>query len=126
MLLSVLALIVWYDVHAYRNLATPEGMDAAQLARNIADGKGYTTLFLRPLSLYLVQKHNEGGRPDTTKAAGYDFARIKTAHPDIANPPAYPVVLAGLMKFLPFHFAVDRTPLFGLTTASSSATNRIS
>ena len=34
-------------------------MDAAQLARNIAEGKGYTTLFIRPFSLYLVQSHNE-------------------------------------------------------------------
>ncbi len=59
LLLVVLALVLRYDFHAYRNLATPEGMDAAQLARNIAEGKGYTTLFIRPLSLYLVQNHNE-------------------------------------------------------------------
>ena len=26
---------------------------------------------------------------------------------DIANPPLYPVALAGLMKVLPFHYAVD-------------------
>jgi Dolichyl-phosphate-mannose-protein mannosyltransferase len=32
---------------------------------------------------------------------------VKTAHPDLANPPVYPLVLAGLMKILPFHFAVN-------------------
>ena len=107
LLLVVVTLALRYDVHAYRNLATQEGMDAAQLARNISEGKGYTTLFLRPLSLYLVQKHNESGPPVALTNANLDFARIKTAHPDLANPPVYPVLLAGLMKILPFHYAVE-------------------
>ena len=107
LLLAVVVLALRYDVHAYRNLATPEGMDAAQLARNISEGKGYTTQFIRPLSLYLVQKHNESGTPVALTNANLDFARIKTAHPDLANPPVYPVLLAGLMKILPFHYAVE-------------------
>jgi hypothetical protein len=107
LLLAVLALVLRYDVHAYQNLATPEGMDAAQLARNISEGRGYTTLFIRPLSLYLVQKHNEAGAPVALTNANFDFAHVKTAHPDLANPPAYPVLLAGLMKILPFHYAMD-------------------
>jgi hypothetical protein len=106
-LLTVVALALWYDVHAYRNLATPEGMDAAQLARNISEGKGYTTLFLRPLSLYLVQTHNLAGTTLSPTNANYDFARIRTAHPDLANAPAYPVLLAGLMKVLPFHYVAE-------------------
>ena len=106
-LLTILALTLWYDAHAYRNLTTPEGMDAAQLARNIAEGKGYTTLFLRPLSLYLVQAHSEAGTPLSLTNANFDFAHVKSAHPDLANPPVYPVLLAGLMKILPFHYAVD-------------------
>ena len=57
--LAVLALAVLHDFRAYRNLDTPEAMDAAQLARNISEGKGYTTLFIRPLSVYLVQKRNQ-------------------------------------------------------------------
>ena len=106
-LLTIVVLAMRYDFHAYRNLATPEGMDTAQLARNIAEGKGYTTLFIRPLSLYLVQRHREAGAPVALTNANFDFARIKTAHPDLANPPVYPVLLAGLMKILPFHYAVD-------------------
>jgi len=103
---AVLTMAVLYNSCAYRNFSTPEAMDSAQLARNIAEGKGYTTLFIRPFSLYLVQSHNE------TKSAAQansdvDFAQVRTAHPDIANPPVYPVVLAGLMKALPFHFDVD-------------------
>src|SRR5664279_396458 len=107
LLLAIVALAMGYDVHAYRNLATPEGMDSAQLARNISEGKGYTTLFIRPLSLYLVQQHSEAGAPLALTNANFDFAHVKTAHPDLANPPVYPVLLAGLMKVLPFHYAVD-------------------
>jgi 4-amino-4-deoxy-L-arabinose transferase-like glycosyltransferase len=107
--LAIFIIGLRYDFHAYKNMFTPEGMDAAQLAHNIADGKGYTTQFIRPFSLYLVQSHNqENGTTFSTNATSPDFARIKTvSHPDIANPPVYPVMLAGLMKLLPFHFTIE-------------------
>lgn len=96
--LALVALALLYDLRAYKNMGTPEGMDAAQLARNISEGKGYTTQFIRPLSLYLVQKKNGGGA---------DPAQIKTNHPDLANAPVYPVLLAGVMKALPFQEKVE-------------------
>ena len=105
--LGVVALALFYDVRAYRNLAAPEAMDAAQLARTISQGNGYTTLFLRPFSLYLVQNHNQSRTPFTLTNAASDFAQIKTAHPDLANPPVYPLLLAGLMKVLPFDYTVN-------------------
>jgi hypothetical protein len=105
--LAVFGLAFRYDLYAYRNFSTPEAMDAAQLARNLAEGKGYTTLFLRPLSLYLVQKHNQARFANAPTNAGMDFAQIKTAHPDLANPPVYPVVLAGLMKVRPFRHTIE-------------------
>jgi 4-amino-4-deoxy-L-arabinose transferase-like glycosyltransferase len=104
---AILFLVLVYDFHAYRNFATPEAMDSAQLARNIAEGRGYTTLFIRPFSLYLVQSHNQAIAADALASAGTDFAKIRTAHPDIANPPVYPLVLAGLIKVLPFHYPLD-------------------
>jgi hypothetical protein len=110
--LAILALMVVCDLRAYRNFATPEAMDAAQLARNIAEGNGYTTLFIRPFSLYLVQSHNRAKSAGPPASAGTDFAQIKTAHPDLANPPMYPVVLAGLMKVLNFHFTAETTKPF--------------
>ena len=83
-------------------------MDAAQLARNIAEGKGYTTLFLRPFSLYLVQSHNQAKRAGCADQRRLRTSRrSKPAHPDLANPPVYPLLLAGLMKVLPFHYAVE-------------------
>jgi len=104
---AVLFTVLVYDFRAYRNFATQEAMDSAQLGRNLAEGKGYTTSFIRPFSLYLIQSHNQANGADTLASAGTDFARIKTPHPDIANPPVYPLVLAGLMKVLPFHYPLD-------------------
>src|SRR5664280_1037500 len=106
--LAVMGLALVYNLRAYRNLATQEAMDSAQLARNIADDKGYTTLFIRPFSLYLVQSHNEAKNAAAPATTNLDFAHIKyTPHPDLANPPVYPIVLAGLMKVLPFHYPVE-------------------
>ncbi len=106
--LVVVSLALVYNLRAYRNFATQEAMDSAQLARNIAGGKGYSTLFIRPFSLYLVQRHNEAKLAAPPATTNVDFALIKYAsHPDLVNPPVYPVVLAGLMKGLPFHYAVE-------------------
>lgn len=95
--LLLAAITLRYDVHLARNMAAPGAMDAAQLARNISEGRGYTTDFIRPLSMHLVMQENH-------VAADKDPARLNRNHPDISNAPAYPVVLAGLMKVLPFHF----------------------
>ncbi|HEY3761484.1 MAG TPA: glycosyltransferase family 39 protein [Verrucomicrobiae bacterium] len=104
--LVIFSMGVWYDLHAYKSMFTPEGMDAAQLARNIATGKGYTTEFIRPLSLYLVQTHNDNKGSMSLTSTNFDLARIH-AHPDLANPPVYPVLLAGLMKLPIFRYPID-------------------
>jgi hypothetical protein len=106
--LAIIGLALLYNLRAYRNLATPEAMDSAQLARNIAEGRGYTTLFLRPFSLYLVQTNNMAKFASISGNTNTDFACVKNVpHPDLANPPVYPLVLAGLMKMLPFHYQVE-------------------
>jgi Dolichyl-phosphate-mannose-protein mannosyltransferase len=99
--LGVVALAFVYDIRAYRNLATPEAMDAAQVARNISEGKGYMTQFIRPFSLYLVQNHSTAQISPATNAVS------NSAQPDLANAPAYPFLLAGLMKVLPFNYPVN-------------------
>lgn len=110
--LAIAIVAILYDFRAWRNFSAPEAMDSAQLARNLATGKGYTTLYVRPLSLYLVQAKNQTQDISAPPGEVPDYARIKTAHPDLANPPVYPLVLAGLMKILPFHFAVDLKSVF--------------
>ena len=97
--LMVLALVVWYDTHCYRNFNAPEAMDAAQVARNLAEGKGFTTEVVRPFSVYLLQKHNRNQAANQASATNaLDTAEVYGPHPDLANAPLYPIVLAGLFK----------------------------
>jgi len=112
--LAVLALLVLtggYNWRAFRNMATQEAMDAAQVARNLSQGKGYTTLFLRPLSIYLVKKRNQHMQGMLTPEQAADLAQIKGMHPDLANPPVYPILLAGLMKVVRFDYLLPPKPM---------------
>ena len=93
LLLGLCALTATYDVLEFKNFSTQEAMDSAQLARNIAEGRGYTTQFIRPFSLMLLQRQSTPGVP-----------LLNHDHPDLTNPPVYPLILAGLMKVLPFDF----------------------
>jgi 4-amino-4-deoxy-L-arabinose transferase-like glycosyltransferase len=91
------ALALCYDLRAYRNFNTQEAMDAGQLAHNIAEGRGFTTQFIRPLAVHLFEAANTNSIP-----------RWDVSMTDISNPPVYPTLLAGLMKILPFHFAAQQ------------------
>lgn len=95
--LMVIIIAGIYDLRLFQNMSAPEAMDSAQLAHNIARGRGFTTEFIRPLSIYLVRSK---GADSSSK----DPADLNAGHPDISNAPGYPVVLAGLMKILPFQY----------------------
>jgi hypothetical protein len=113
LVLAVLMLAVAYNFRGFKNMNTLEAMDAAQLARNVSEGKGYTTLFIRPLSMYLIKKRNQETKAVPTVGEVADFSQLRTPHPDLANPPVYPVVLAGLMKALPFRYPLpEKTQAF--------------
>jgi hypothetical protein len=88
---SFLLLAVAYDLRVYKNFSNPDALDAAQLARNVAEGKGFTTQFIRPASLYFVGQKTGA-------------ASLTNTHPDLANAPAYPALLAGAMRALPFDY----------------------
>ncbi len=105
--LLVLILVVVYNWRSFHNLNNPEAMDAAQLGRNLAEGRGYTTQFIRPFSIYLVKQRNQDAEGTVLAAKAADPGQIKGPHPDLANPPVYPVLLAGLMKVLPFRYPVN-------------------
>jgi hypothetical protein len=105
----------WYDLSVYRNLSTREGMDAAQLARNLAEGRGYTTHFIRPFSVFLMKRHVSEARelaaaggpvaaPDAGQAERLRQAKLLEPHPDLANAPVYPALLAGALKVMPFAY----------------------
>jgi hypothetical protein len=71
--ITLLVVVVWgiYDVRCFHNMSAPEAMDAAQLGHNLASGRGFTTDFVRPLSIYLVRQKN-------TDRASKDPAQLKT------------------------------------------------
>ena len=102
-ILALLTLTAVYDWREYRNFSTAEAMDVAQLARNIAEGEGYTTRFIRPLSIHLVEQRQMELNQRTN-----DLALLLSGHPDLANPPVYPVLLAGLIKVLPLDWEIPR------------------
>ena len=105
--LLVVILVLGYNWRAFRNLGTQEAMDAAQVGRNLAEGRGYSTQFVRPFSIYLIKKHNADRLTPTAEEPRPDYAQLRGMHPDLANPPVYPLVLAGLMKVLPFRYEVN-------------------
>jgi len=106
--LIVLALAVWYDLHCYRNFNSPEAMDAAQVARNLSEGNGFTTEFIRPFSIYLLQQHNHALVANQLSSTNMvDSAEVYGRHPDLANAPLYPVVLAGLWKITQPDWKID-------------------
>lgn len=87
LLLGVITLAVIYDVRELQNIRSEEAMDAAQVGRNLAEGRGFTTRYVRPLSIGLITQHRADRDP-----------LLKGEHPDLANPPLYPLLLSGFMK----------------------------
>jgi len=98
LVLGFLTLAFRYDIAEYKAFSTSEAMDSAQLARNIAQGRGYTTRFIRPLSIALLQAVRGDNQPV-----------LKNEQPDISNAPVYPLVLAGLFKAIPFEFSIGHS-----------------
>jgi predicted membrane protein len=96
--LGVLALAVAYNWRSFKNLATPAAMDQAQLARNLANGEGYTTRTVRPFTIFLLRQHNQSRLAELPEERRGDLAHLRSPHPDIVNAPGYPVLLAGWLK----------------------------
>jgi hypothetical protein len=99
--LAFAAVAALYDVRHFKNFSNPEAMDSGQVARQIAAGRGFTTKFIRPLSLKMIlSQHGEQivNDPKTNP--------LKNPHPDLANAPVFPLIEAALFKTLPFDFTV--------------------
>jgi len=108
LMVAVMALAVWYDTHCYVAFRSPEAMDAAQVARNLAEGKGFTTEFIRPFSIFVLQKHNHAQAANPAAGTNtVDYAKVYGPHPDLANAPLYPLVLAGLFKLVSPEWPVE-------------------
>ncbi|MBT6237037.1 MAG: hypothetical protein HOI50_01665 [Verrucomicrobia bacterium] len=97
-LLAFVALLIVYNVREYRNFSSPEAMELSQLARNVSEGKGFTTQSIRPFSLAMVGSQR-GEEKD-------DPMMLKQPHPDLTHPPVYPFVLSLWMKVMPFQYDI--------------------
>ncbi|MBI5397286.1 MAG: glycosyltransferase family 39 protein [Verrucomicrobia bacterium] len=69
----------------FRGLNQREAMDQAQLGRNLVRGEGYTTRFIRPMSIWRLNERSRWRDP------------MLKNHPDLANPPLYPALVGGLL-----------------------------
>lgn len=96
--LGFCALAVFFNFTRFEGFSTQEAMESAHLARQLAEGRGYTTDSIRPFCLHLLQQS------DPAKAQQV----LQQPVPDLSNPPGYPLLLAGLMKILPFRFSANR------------------
>lgn len=85
--------VVFHFVEA-RNFSAPEAMDQAQVGRNLAEGRGFSTWYIRPLSIHLAKEaaraHQKSGSVLPTGG-----------HPDLENPPVFTLMEAALFKMLP-------------------------
>lgn len=95
-LLFVLVTMLLYTATQFRGLKEAAAMDAAQLGRNLVVHRGFLTQNIRPASLWYLARKNP--------AAGLRLER----HPDIVNPPLWPVVLGVAFKLSGISFAASK------------------
>jgi len=84
--LLVTGLAVWIGIREFNGLRTFEAMDLAQQAAQIAEGRGFKTLLIRPLALWQVRSNLGEQAPSVG------------SFPETLTPPLYPVLLASLFK----------------------------
>lgn len=86
LLLLVVGLSAFIGLREFNGLRTFEAMDLAQQARQLAEGKGFTTLCIRPLALWQIRANSGIESPPVS------------AFPETLTPPLLPATLAGLFK----------------------------
>lgn len=96
-ILLFVAILVLYNLREATGFASIEAMDTSQIARNLAQGEGFSTNFIRPLSLALVKEQRDEKDEDPM---------LLERHPDLVNAPLYPCLIAIFMKLLPFDFEI--------------------
>ncbi len=71
----------------FRGLDTPQAMEQAQIARQIARGEGFTTKMIRPLAYYEAEKANQGA---------VNFTDFK----DTYHAPLNPLIMSAVLKLV--------------------------
>lgn len=91
--LALLALATVYNFRGFKHFEHPAAMDQAQVARQLAEGKGFTTKFVRPAGLFFLERKTED-------------AHLDGPHPDVANAPLYPWLLSLWMRVGGFDYEI--------------------
>jgi len=86
LVLLTVGLVAWIGFSQFNGLRTPEAMDLAQQARQIATGHGLTTQLIRPLALWQVRAKFGNRAPSVSE------------FPETLSPPLYPAILAVVFK----------------------------
>ncbi len=92
-LLMLLSIVLLYTATQFHGLKDAEAMDLAQLGRNLMQKGHFTTQQIRPASMWYLIEHSKSHDPQLLE------------HPDIVNPPVYPLLLAGGFKLFESAFA---------------------
>ena len=104
--LFVSGLAAWIGLREFNGLRSMEAMDLAQQGRQLATGKGFTTLLIRPLALWQLRAKHGNQAPSLG-----EFSETLT-------PPLHPLVLAGLfqagkaLKLMSFDIPPDKVKFF--------------
>lgn len=97
--LGMLAVILIYQGTQFYGFRDAEPMNLGQLGRNLAEGRGYVTKFIRPLDVaYLAEQ----GRPI------FPREQPERVLPELWTPPVYPWLLSLWLRLTPAR--VDLTP----------------
>lgn len=91
-LLGILCLMLLFTATQFRGLKDAEAMDAAQIGRNIMEGRGFSTQCIRPASMGQVLQVLPKAGPRVLN------------HPDLYHAPLYPVILSLGFRIFPSAF----------------------
>ncbi len=84
--LGVFLIMLLYTATQFKGLKSAEAMDYAQLGRNLATGSGYSTKYIRPLSVWHMRQKTPEQNPRLAR------------HPELMKPPLYPAVLSAFFR----------------------------
>lgn len=77
----------------FNGFSTPEAMDQAQIGRQLSDGRGYTTLYARPLAMHLMLANT---------------GRIPQPMPDVSQAPLGPLINAAAFQVTGTKFRIPQ------------------
>ncbi len=87
-ILMIFALLTLYTASEFWGLKDAEAMDQAQIARQINAGAGFTTKYIRPAAVWMLEQN------------GADPRTIMLRQPDIVHPPVYPWLLSRVFTMI--------------------------